>query len=85
MSTKGHSPTDVRDAPWEGLEPLLPKSKGRPGGPGRKPLARRRVMNGIVYVNKTGGPWRMMPPTWARGTPSLAIAGAGGVRGAGRR
>jgi transposase len=44
MSTAGHYPTDVSDAQWEVLEPLLPKPKWRPGGPGRKPLALRRVL-----------------------------------------
>jgi hypothetical protein len=34
-------PTDGRDVQWDILEPLLPKPKWRPGGPGRKPLALR--------------------------------------------
>jgi putative transposase len=61
MSTEGHYPTDVSDAQWEGLQLVLPPPKWRPGGPGRKPMALRRVINGIFYVNKTGGQWRMMP------------------------
>jgi transposase len=61
MSTVCHSPTDVSDAQWEILQLLLPKPKWRPGGPGRKPLDLRRVLNGLFYVNKTGCQWRMMP------------------------
>jgi transposase len=61
MSTGCHYPTDVSDAPWDVLEPLLPKPKWRPGGPGRKPLVLRDVMYGIFSVNKTGGRGRMMP------------------------
>ena len=61
MSTACHSPTDVSDAQWEVLQLVLPQPKWRPGGPGRKPMDLRRVMNGIFYVNKTGCQWRMMP------------------------
>ena len=68
MSTGGHYPTDVSDAQWEVLEPLLPNPKWRPGGPGRKPLALREVVNGIFYVNKTGCQWRMMPKDLGNGS-----------------
>src|SRR5919197_3245055 len=61
MSTACHSPTDVSDEQWDILQFLLPKPKWRPGGPRRKPLDRRRVINGIFYVTKTGRQWRMMP------------------------
>jgi putative transposase len=61
MSTVCHYPTDVSDEQWEILQLLLPKPQWRPGGPGRKPLDLRRVLNGIFYVNKTGCQWRMMP------------------------
>ena len=61
MSTVGHYPTDVNDAQWEVLQLVLPSPKWRPGGPGRKPIDLRRVINGIFYVNKTGCQWRMMP------------------------
>ena len=61
MSTTCHYPTDVSDEQWAILQLLLPKPKWRPGGPGRKPLDLRRVLNGIFYVNKTGCQWRMMP------------------------
>jgi putative transposase len=61
MSTRGAYPTDVSDGQWEVLQRLLPTPKWRPGGPGRKPLDLRRVINGIFYVTKTGCQWRMMP------------------------
>ena|SRR5919197_586086 len=61
MSTACPFPTDVSDAQWEVLPLVLPPPKWRPGGPRRKPMDLRRVINGIVYVKKTGGQWRMMP------------------------
>jgi len=61
MSTACHYPTDVSDTQWEVLQLVLPPPKWRPGGPGRKPMDLRRVINGIFYVNKTGCQWRMLP------------------------
>jgi transposase len=52
----------VSDALWERLEPLLPPAKPRRFRfPGRKPLDRRRVFTGIVFVLKTGIPWESLP------------------------
>ena len=67
MSTACHYPTDVSDEQWDILQLLLPKPKWHPGGPGRKPLELRRVLNGIFYVHKTGCQWRMMPTDLGNG------------------
>ena len=67
MSTVGHSPTDVNDTQWEVLQLVLPTPKWRPGGPWRTLMDLRRVINGIFYVNKTGGQWRMMPTDIGKG------------------
>jgi len=48
MSTGGHYPTDMTDAQWEILSPLLPARQWRPGGPGHPSCDRRRVINGIL-------------------------------------
>jgi putative transposase len=53
--------TDLTDEQWEVLSLLLPAQQWHPGGPGRPPCDRRRVLNGILYVNKTGCQWRMLP------------------------
>ncbi len=47
MSTAGPYPTDVNEAQREVLQLVLPPPKWRPGGPGRKPMDLRRVLNGI--------------------------------------
>lgn len=67
MSTACHYPTDISDEQWALLQPLLPKPQWHPGGPGRKPMDLRRVLNGIFYVNKTGCQWRMMPKDLGKG------------------
>jgi putative transposase len=53
--------TDLTDERWEWLQPLLPERTWRPGGPGRPPCDMRRIVNGILYVNKTGCQWRLVP------------------------
>jgi transposase len=57
-------PSDLRDAEWEVLEPLVPAVK--PGGrPARH--SRREIVNGILYVVRGGNQWRAMPhdlPPW---------------------
>jgi transposase len=52
----------VSDALWERLEQLLPPPKPRRiRFPGRKPLDRRKVLTGIIFVLKTGIPWEDLP------------------------
>jgi len=61
MSTLSQYPTDLTDAQWHLIQPLLPPRKWRPGGPGRPPCDVRTVINGILYVTKTGCQWNMLP------------------------
>ena len=63
MSTVGHEPTDVSEAPWEALPLLLPPPTEPSGGPGRQPRERRGVLTGLCSVNTTGGAWRLSPTT----------------------
>jgi putative transposase len=49
---KGY-PTDLRDAEWARLEPLIPPA--RPGGRPRK-TDMRTAMNAILYLLRTGCP-----------------------------
>jgi len=58
-------PSDLTDAQWKELAPLLPLAK--PGG--RPPSVYLcQVINGILYVLRSGCLWRMMPhdlPPWS--------------------
>lgn len=67
MSTEYQYPTDLSDEQWAVFAPLLPKPKWRPGGPGRQPYERRRVLHSIFYVNKIGCQWRMTPKDLGNG------------------
>jgi putative transposase len=57
-------PTDLTDAQWAILEPLIPPAK--PGGRPRE-VDLREVLNGIFYHLRVGGAWRALPhdlPPW---------------------
>ncbi len=57
-------PSDLTDEQWEELAPLLPAAK--PGGRHRS-VDLREVINGTLYVLRSGCAWRMMPhdlPPW---------------------
>ena len=51
--------SDLTDAEWAVLEPLLPPSAAV-GRPPRSP--RREIVNAIFYVLRGGITWRMLPP-----------------------
>lgn len=57
-------PSDLTDAEWERIAPLLPNVARR----GRKPsVDRREILNAIRYMARSGGGWRMLPkdfPPW---------------------
>jgi transposase len=63
MSTNAQSyyPSDLTDGQWALIEPLLPAAKSGPGEPGRPAGDRRRIVNGVLYVVKTGCQWRWLP------------------------
>ena len=50
---------DLRDKEWEIIEPLLPElPKAVRGRPWR---GNREVLDGILWVLRTGAPWRDLP------------------------
>src|ERR1700681_3493581 len=51
-------PSDLRDAEWVRLEPLIPRAS--PGGRPRK-TDMRAAMNAILYLLRTGCSWRYLP------------------------
>jgi len=50
----------LTDEQWKKIEPLLPQSSGR----GRPWADNRRVLEGILWVLKTGARWRDLPPEY---------------------
>ena len=72
MSTRRYYPTDLTEGQWQLLLALLPARKWRPGGPGRPPYDLRRVLNGLLYLLKTGCQWRMLPREYGKWTTIYA-------------
>jgi transposase len=54
----GRFPSDLTDAEWDLLKPLIPDAS--PGGRPRK-TDMRSAMNAILYLLRTGCPWRYLP------------------------
>jgi putative transposase len=55
MEVAWHYASDLTDRQWQIIRPCLP------------PICRRRVINAILYVVRTGCQWRMLPsdfPNW---------------------
>jgi putative transposase len=50
--------TDLTDEQWAILEPLIPASKS---GGRRREVDMREVINSILYLNRTGCQWDMLP------------------------
>jgi transposase len=52
---------DVSDEQWGLLEPLLPRLPRRADGRGRPWKESRVILNGILWVLRTGAPWQDLP------------------------
>jgi transposase len=50
--------SELTDAQWEKLLPLLPPQKPRTGRPAKD---HRAILDGILWVLRTGSPWRSLP------------------------
>ena len=55
---------DLTDAQWEIVDPLLVQRPRRADGRGRPPRDRRDVLSGILWVLRTGAPWKDLPPRY---------------------
>jgi putative transposase len=64
MSANNDYPPDLTNEPWGVLYCLLPPRAWRLGGRGRPPGDVRRIVNGILSLNKPGCQWRLIPPTF---------------------
>jgi transposase len=50
---------EIKDEEWEGVKDLLPPE--RTGKPGRPSGDNRTALNGILWVARSGAPWRDLP------------------------
>ena len=55
---------ELSDETWASIAPHLPPERGRKARPA---IDNRRMVNGVLWVLRTGAPWRDLPdhyPTW---------------------
>ena len=50
--------SDLTEVQWERLRPVLPPQKPHPGRPGKD---HRIILNGMLWILRTGSPWRALP------------------------
>jgi len=66
MAPARRYPSDLTDEQWKLIEPVLPKLPRGPSGRPRN-YDRREIVNAILYLNRSGCSWRMLPsdlPYW---------------------
>jgi putative transposase len=62
MNTRQRYPSDLTDLQWHNIEHLFPPERQPPGKPGRpRTYPRREVVNAILYLDRAGCAWRMLP------------------------
>ena len=67
MDTRKPYPTDLTDAQWEWIAPLLPVEKPPLTRGRQRQYSNRELVNGLLYHLRVGGAWRTLPhdlPHW---------------------
>ena len=73
-------PSDLTDEEWKHVEPLIPP--GKRGG-GKRTVAMREVVNGLMYILSTGCQWAAIsegPSAQEHGRMIISTCGAGTAR-----
>ncbi len=55
---------DMTDEQWNVVGAILPEDPVRPDGRGRPWSDRRTVLNGVLWILRTGAPWQDLPPRY---------------------
>jgi len=67
MASKTEGLREIPDVAWEKIEKFLPKYKESLRG-GRPRPDLRKIMNGILFVLRTGCQWKMVPAEYGSGS-----------------
>ena len=52
---------DLTDEQWAVVNPLIPKPPKRADGKGRPRIDDRQILNGILWIMRTGAQWKDLP------------------------
>ncbi len=61
INTRMRNTGDLTDEQWQTLDPLIPRPRKRRDGRERLWKSRRSVLNGVLWVLRTGAPWLDLP------------------------
>lgn len=56
---------ELSDKQWERIKELVPEGKRRMDGKGRPWRNKREVLEGILWIVRTGAPWKDLPERFA--------------------
>jgi transposase len=56
---------ELSDEQWEHIQPVLPPQKAQTGRPGND---HRTMLNGMIWIARTGAPWRDLPERYGKWT-----------------
>ncbi len=68
----------LRDEQWKRLEPMLP---GKAGDPGRTGEDNRLFVEAVLWIARTGSPWRDLPAEFGRWNSAYKRFGRWSVNG----
>jgi transposase len=74
------SSRDLTDAQWAILDPLIPEPVRRKDGRGRPWRPRREVLDGVLYILRTGAAWADLPERYPPSRPVIAAFNSGCAR-----
>jgi transposase len=57
----GGEPIDLTEEQWDIIQPLIPDPPKRLDGRGRPRRDNREILNGILWIMRTGAQWKDMP------------------------
>jgi transposase len=55
---------DLTDEQWKLVGTILPEDPVRNDGRGRPWSDRRKILNGVLWILRTGAPWQDLPPRY---------------------
>src|SRR6266850_6267721 len=68
--SRKRSPSDLPEEPWVSVGPMIPPAKQSTHGGRPRAVDMRTILNTIPALNRSGGPWKMLP---YNGLPKRAV------------
>jgi transposase len=73
---------EIKDEDWDRIKDMLP---GQPGDPGVTAKDNRLFINAVLWIAKTGAPWRDLPERFGHWNSTWRRFNRWGAKGVGKR